>query len=131
MCGESGVGDAEWERSGYGYADGADECGGDVCAARLFIRRREGGGSVAQRRGAAGWTLARRRRRGWWFAQLGMALVLLAAGAVTGCGGSNGGKNKTPPGAYTLTVTGTSGSTTETASLQPDGAVGGYGFNLP
>jgi hypothetical protein len=41
---------------------------------------------------------------------------LLASGSVTGCGGSGRGPNKTPPGAYTLTVTGTSGTTTETVS---------------
>ncbi|MGA8937833.1 MAG: FG-GAP-like repeat-containing protein [Acidobacteriaceae bacterium] len=63
-----------------------------------------------------GWTLLRRRRRNWWWAQLGMALVLVAAGAVTGCGGSGSGANKTPAGTYSLTVTGTSGTTTETAS---------------
>jgi hypothetical protein len=63
-----------------------------------------------------GWTLVRRRRKSWWFVQLGLALVLLASGSVTGCGGSGSGPNKTPPGAYTLTVTGTSGTTTETVS---------------
>jgi hypothetical protein len=63
-----------------------------------------------------GSTLMRRRRKNWWFVQLGLALMLLAAGSVTGCGGSGGDASKTPPGAYTLMVTGTSGTTTETVS---------------
>jgi hypothetical protein len=77
-----------------------------------------GKGAVVLLSGAAllGWTLVRRRRKSWWFVQLGLALVLLSAGAVVGCGGSGNAANKTPPGAYPLTVTGTSGTTTETAS---------------
>lgn len=62
-----------------------------------------------------GWALLRRRRRQSWYVQLGIALVLLAAGAVTGCGGP-GTANKTPAGTYSLTVTGSSGGTTETAT---------------
>jgi len=64
-----------------------------------------------------GWALVRRRRRSWWFVQLGLALILLASGAVTGCG-SGGASNKTPAGTYTLTVTGTSGTTTATATYK-------------
>jgi hypothetical protein len=62
-----------------------------------------------------GWTLLRRRRRSLWSVQLTLALALLASAVVTGCG-SGGASNRTPPGAYTLTVTGTSGTTTQTAT---------------
>ena len=62
-----------------------------------------------------GWSLLRRRRKSWWFVQLGLALVLLAAGAFTGCS-SPYNANPTPPGTYTITVTGTSGTMTQTAT---------------
>jgi len=89
-----------------------------VMSARRNSLPGDGRGAVVLLSGTAllGWTLLRRRRRSWWFVQLALALVLLTVGAVVGCGGSGSGPNKTPPGAYTLTVTGTSGTTTETAS---------------
>ncbi len=62
-----------------------------------------------------GWSLLRRQRRSWWFVQLGLTLLLLTTGAAAGCGSGSGG-SKTPPGTYTLTVTGTSGAMTESAS---------------
>ena len=86
-------------------------------SARTNSLRGDEKGAVVLLSGGAllGWTLLRRRRRSWWFVQLGLALVLLAAGAFTGCSSAYDA-NKTPPGTYTLTVTGTSGSTTETAA---------------
>jgi len=62
-----------------------------------------------------GWTLLRRWRKNWWLMQLGLALVLMAAGAFTGCN-SPYNASPTPPGTYTLTVTGTSGTMTQTAT---------------
>jgi hypothetical protein len=67
-----------------------------------------------------------RTRRRRWFSMLGM-FVLLAflAGSVMSCGGGGGGgggggNNGNPgttPGAYTITVTGTSGAITETTTV--------------
>jgi hypothetical protein len=57
--------------------------------------------------------LGRRRGKVWWM-QLGFGLVLLGATVLTGCGGGSGGKSG--GGTYTLTVTGTSGSLSETAT---------------
>ncbi|WP_187143001.1 Ig-like domain repeat protein [Terriglobus albidus] len=60
-------------------------------------------------------TVPRRRR----FASLlGVALLLAIAGVAGGCGGgSSSSKPGTPTGTYTVTVSGTSGSTTQTASV--------------
>jgi hypothetical protein len=58
--------------------------------------------------------LLRRHRAKMWWMQLGFALVLLGTTAFTGCGGGSGGN--TGGGTYTLTVTGTSGSLTSTAT---------------
>ncbi len=61
--------------------------------------------------------LLRRRRGKIWWMQLGFALVLLGATVFTGCGGGSGGSGgNSGGGTYTLTVTGTSGSLTETAT---------------
>jgi hypothetical protein len=62
-----------------------------------------------------GCTLLRRRRKSWWFVQIGLSLVLLAAGAFTGCS-SPYNANPTPKGTYSITVAGTSGATTQTAT---------------
>ena len=63
------------------------------------------------------------RRLGWkgprsWMNKIG--LVLLLSGLVAGlasCGVSNGGNPGTTAGAYQITITGTSGSTTATSSI--------------
>ena len=61
------------------------------------------------------------RRRRNWLATLGVLALGVFFGAM-GCGGSSGGGNipngptGTPPGTYTVTVTGTSGSITGTAA---------------
>jgi len=61
--------------------------------------------------------LLRRRRGKVWWMQLGCGLVLLGATVFTGCGGGSGGSGgNSGGGTYTLTVTGTSGSLTETAA---------------
>jgi hypothetical protein len=65
---------------------------------------------------------ARRRR---WLSMLGMfALLVLLAGAITSCGGSggsSGGGNNGNPGTttgnYTINVTGTAGSITQTTTV--------------
>jgi subtilase family serine protease len=63
------------------------------------------------------------RRRRNWLAMMGL-LVVLVSGIAIGCGGgggsSSGGGNSNPgttPGTYTVTVTGTSGSTTKTTGV--------------
>jgi hypothetical protein len=62
---------------------------------------------------------ARKKRRNYAFAAL-----LLFAFALFGCGGGNssdgggGGTGGTPPGSYTITVTGTSGSVKQTSTLK-------------
>jgi len=64
------------------------------------------------------------RRRGW-RAMIGMLVLLAAvAGGMTACGGGGGGKvcsaiaiAGTTPGAYTITVTGTSGTTTSSGTV--------------
>lgn len=78
-----------------------------------------GGGSLAA---AALLFLLPIRRRRWqaFFGALMMAFVLIAA---SGCGGTSkpittgGGSTGTTPGSYTVTVTGTSGSSTATANV--------------
>jgi hypothetical protein len=67
-----------------------------------------------------GWGLRRRRVGSLWYVQLGLGLALLAATGLMGCGGSSNNSssssNTTPSSAsYQVTVTGTAGSTTETA----------------
>jgi len=65
-----------------------------------------------------------RRRRGW-LKMLGMMMLLIAlAGGVISCGGGGGGQSCNTPinpgttaGAYTITVTGTSSSTTATGTV--------------
>ena len=65
--------------------------------------------------GLLGFTLLRQRRRNKrWFMQLGLAVAALAASAIVGCGGSGG--NKTPAGTYQITISGTAGSTTHSAT---------------
>jgi hypothetical protein len=82
------------------------------------IRGSGGSARLVLLSGAAllGCTLLGRRRRSWWYVQVGLMLTLIAAAAVTGCGGSVVPANATQPGTYTLTVTGTSGASTETAT---------------
>jgi len=59
-------------------------------------------------------TVPRRRR----FASLlGVTLLLAVAGVAGGCGGGSSSKPGTPTGTYTVIVSGTSGSTTQTASV--------------
>lgn len=67
--------------------------------------------------------IAGRRRK--WLGALGMVLLLVFVGGALGCsgggsggGGDGGGGNAgTTPGSYTITVTGTSGSITETGTV--------------
>ena len=59
-----------------------------------------------------------RRRRGW--SILGMLLLLFAIGGIAlGCGGGGGGggNSGTTPGTYSITVTGTAGTLTETGTV--------------
>lgn len=64
-------------------------------------------------------------RRRSWLRMLGVSLLLVAlAGGAIACSGGGGGKTCNPspisgttPGAYTITVTGTSGSTTSTGTV--------------
>lgn len=64
---------------------------------------------------------AGRRRK--WLGALGMVLVLVFVGGALGCsgggsgGGGGGGNAGTTPGSYTITVTATSGSITETGTI--------------
>jgi Bacterial Ig-like domain (group 3)/Bacterial Ig-like domain (group 2) len=57
-------------------------------------------------------------RRRW----LALCLVLMSSlgvvASLTGCGGSSGSSNKTSPQTYTITVTGTSGTEIQTATVQ-------------
>jgi hypothetical protein len=64
--------------------------------------------------GFLGLTLLRRRKKGLWYAQFGLALMILAASMVMGCGGGSG--STTPKGTYQISVTGSAGSTTQSAS---------------
>jgi peptidoglycan/LPS O-acetylase OafA/YrhL len=63
--------------------------------------------------GLLSFVLARKRRKNWWHLQIGLTTVLLAAVAAVGCGSSG---NTTPKGTSTITVTGTSGSATHSAT---------------
>ncbi|MGA3161391.1 MAG: kelch repeat-containing protein [Terracidiphilus sp.] len=57
-------------------------------------------------------------RRRWWRNMLGMLLLLvILGGGVDACGGSGSSNPGTTPGNYTLTVTGTSGTMTETGTV--------------
>lgn len=56
---------------------------------------------------------SRRRNRNWWCLHLGMVSVLLVASAAMGCGSSG---TTTPKGTSQITVTGTSGATTHSAT---------------
>ena len=63
-----------------------------------------------------GWTLLRRRKsKSLRYVQLGLALMILAASAVVGCGGS-AKPTTTPTGTYQVTITGTAGSATQSAT---------------
>ncbi len=64
--------------------------------------------------GVFGFTLLRRRQsKNIWFARIGLGLMIAAAGAVIGCGGST---SKTPTGNYPVTITATAGSTSHTST---------------
>jgi len=61
------------------------------------------------------------RRRRNWLAMLGLLVIFVSLSAM-GCGGSSGsggggGNSGTTPGTYTVTVTGASGTTTETGTV--------------
>jgi N-acetylneuraminic acid mutarotase len=60
------------------------------------------------------------RRRRWWNV-VGMIALLFCVGSALGCGGSGGsgggGNSGTSPGTYTITVTGISGTITETGTV--------------
>jgi hypothetical protein len=63
------------------------------------------------------------RRRRNWLAMMGL-LIVLVSGIAIGCGGGGGGGNNggggntgTTPGTYTVTVTGTNGSTSKTTAV--------------
>jgi hypothetical protein len=63
---------------------------------------------------------ALRRRQYWFVGSIFAVTVLLLVLAAAGCGGagtSGGGTRGTPPGSYTVTVTGASGSLTHTTSV--------------
>lgn len=66
------------------------------------------------------WVFRRRRKLGEWTrGQLGVLLVVTAAALVTGCGGSKGSTGSgggTTPQMYTVTITATAGSESQTAS---------------
>jgi hypothetical protein len=69
---------------------------------------------------AWGWlTIRQRRRLNRFYGFFAMVLAVAVLAVVSGCGGdSGGGGNITPKGVSTVTVTATSGSTTQTSSLQ-------------
>jgi hypothetical protein len=58
--------------------------------------------------GLLGLTLLRRHKKKIWYAQLSLALMILTASMVVGCGGSS---STTPTGTYQVNITGTAGST--------------------
>jgi hypothetical protein len=58
--------------------------------------------------GLLGLTLLRRHKKKLWYAQLSLALMILTASMVVGCGGSS---STTPTGTYQVNITGTAGST--------------------
>ena len=69
--------------------------------------------------GFLSWTLLRRRKsKSLWYVQLGLALTILAASAAVGCGGSSKPitSTTTPTGTYEVTIVGTAGSATQSAS---------------
>ncbi|MBB5062240.1 pectinesterase family protein [Granulicella mallensis] len=75
-----------------------------------------GGGFLA-------WTLLRRRKsKSLWYVQLGLALMIVVASATVGCGGGSMSTptpptaTTTPAGTYQVTITGTAGSATQTAT---------------
>ena len=66
--------------------------------------------------GLLGWTLLRRRKgKKLWYLQLGFALMILAASATVGCGGS-AKSTTTPTGTYQIMIIGTTGSATQSAT---------------
>ena len=66
--------------------------------------------------GFLGLTLWRRRKnKGLWYAQLGLALMILTASTIIGCGSSGSMSTTTPKGTYQISVTATAGSTTHSA----------------
>jgi hypothetical protein len=70
--------------------------------------------------GFLGWTLLRRRKnKSLWYVQLGLALTILAASTAVGCGGSSKTTTSTtaPAGTYEVTITGTAGSATQSATF--------------
>ncbi len=67
--------------------------------------------------GVLGISLLRRRiKKNLWYVQLGFVLMVLAAGAFAGCGGSGSSGPKTPKGTYQVTVSGAAGTTTHSAT---------------
>ena len=56
------------------------------------------------------------RRRSWRTMLGAFALLFILAGGAVACGGGGGGNSGTTPGSYSVTITGTSGSTTVTSS---------------
>jgi pectin methylesterase-like acyl-CoA thioesterase len=70
--------------------------------------------------GFLGWTQLRRRKsKSLWYVQLGLALTILAASAAVGCGGSSKPTASTtaPTGTYEVTIIGTAGSATQSATF--------------
>jgi hypothetical protein len=57
---------------------------------------------------------SRRKNKSWWYLQLGLISALLATSAVMGCGSSRA--TTTPKGTSQITITGTAGSTTHSAT---------------
>ncbi len=98
----------------------------DVASAALYrpaLPSQGSGGTTAlaflSGGGLLGLTLLRRRKSELWYVQLALALTILTASTVVGCGGSGSGPRSgstTPTGTYQISVTGTAASTTHSAT---------------